>query len=172
MLFSGRIFEGSATTMLSSLDTVSSLSEDTLLWPGRKLFCVWVCVSSVVTRFMQGHTSSSFFRGVWGCFLFCCGHGCNCFLSVVWPPLRSWVCRGQPFVCRWGGATEHCQGEQVPVGAAAARPEVVHGEGNTLFWFFFYTVSVWLPVVPEPAHSVCWRCLCVVCYLFSLQCVS
>lgn len=42
LLLSGRMFEGSATTMLSSLDTVSSLSEDTLLWPGRKLFSVFV----------------------------------------------------------------------------------------------------------------------------------
>ncbi|CAG01852.1 unnamed protein product, partial [Tetraodon nigroviridis] len=33
LLFPGRMFEGSAATMLSSLDTVSSLSEDTLLWP-------------------------------------------------------------------------------------------------------------------------------------------
>lgn len=40
LFFSGRMFEGSATTMLSSLDTVSSLSEDTLLWPGRKHFSV------------------------------------------------------------------------------------------------------------------------------------
>lgn len=42
LLLSGRMFEGSATTMLSSLDTVSALSEDTLLWPGRKLFSVFV----------------------------------------------------------------------------------------------------------------------------------
>ncbi|XP_061782596.1 probable hydrolase PNKD [Nerophis lumbriciformis] len=32
----GRMFEGSATTMLSSLDTVSSLNDDTLLWPGHE----------------------------------------------------------------------------------------------------------------------------------------
>ncbi|XP_051937475.1 probable hydrolase PNKD [Hippocampus zosterae] len=32
----GRIFEGSATTMLSSLDTVGSLNDDTLLWPGHE----------------------------------------------------------------------------------------------------------------------------------------
>ncbi|XP_072301271.1 probable hydrolase PNKD [Eucyclogobius newberryi] len=32
----GRMFEGTATTMLSSLDTVGSLSEDTLLWPGHE----------------------------------------------------------------------------------------------------------------------------------------
>ncbi|KAM3608469.1 uncharacterized protein V6R79_026171 [Siganus canaliculatus] len=32
----GRMFEGSATTMLSSLDTVTSLSDDTLLWPGHE----------------------------------------------------------------------------------------------------------------------------------------
>ncbi|KAF7216130.1 probable hydrolase PNKD [Nothobranchius furzeri] len=32
----GRMFEGSSTTMLSSLDTVSSLSDDTLLWPGHE----------------------------------------------------------------------------------------------------------------------------------------
>ncbi|KAJ8255275.1 hypothetical protein GJAV_G00203040 [Gymnothorax javanicus] len=32
----GRMFEGSATVMLSSLDTVSSLSDDTLLWPGHE----------------------------------------------------------------------------------------------------------------------------------------
>lgn len=30
----GRMFEGNATTMLSSLDTVGSLSDETLLWPG------------------------------------------------------------------------------------------------------------------------------------------
>lgn len=30
------MFEGSATTMLSSLDTVGSLSDDTLLWPGHE----------------------------------------------------------------------------------------------------------------------------------------
>ena len=33
----GRMFEGSATTMLSSLDTVGCLSDDTLLWPGRNI---------------------------------------------------------------------------------------------------------------------------------------
>uniref|UniRef100_UPI0037E70018 probable hydrolase PNKD isoform X2 n=1 Tax=Semicossyphus pulcher TaxID=241346 RepID=UPI0037E70018 len=32
----GRMFEGSPTTMLSSLDTVASLSDDTLLWPGHE----------------------------------------------------------------------------------------------------------------------------------------
>ncbi|XP_008327114.1 putative hydrolase PNKD [Cynoglossus semilaevis] len=32
----GRMFEGSATTMLSSLDTVASLSDETLLWPGHE----------------------------------------------------------------------------------------------------------------------------------------
>ncbi|XP_067113254.1 probable hydrolase PNKD isoform X1 [Osmerus mordax] len=32
----GRMFEGSATTMLSSLDTVGSLSDETLLWPGHE----------------------------------------------------------------------------------------------------------------------------------------
>ncbi|KAM9710112.1 putative hydrolase PNKD [Menidia menidia] len=32
----GRMFEGSATTMLSSLDTVGTLSDDTLLWPGHE----------------------------------------------------------------------------------------------------------------------------------------
>ncbi|KAM9803219.1 putative hydrolase PNKD [Syngnathus typhle] len=32
----GRMFEGSATTMLSSLNTVGSLSDDTLLWPGHE----------------------------------------------------------------------------------------------------------------------------------------
>ncbi|XP_030638371.1 putative hydrolase PNKD [Chanos chanos] len=32
----GRMFEGSATTMLSSLDTVGSLNDDTLLWPGHE----------------------------------------------------------------------------------------------------------------------------------------
>ncbi|KAG9340803.1 hypothetical protein AGOR_G00071380 [Albula goreensis] len=32
----GRMFEGSATMMLSSLDTVSCLSDDTLLWPGHE----------------------------------------------------------------------------------------------------------------------------------------
>ncbi|XP_014874630.1 putative hydrolase PNKD [Poecilia latipinna] len=32
----GRMFEGNATTMLSSLDTVGSLSDDTLLWPGHE----------------------------------------------------------------------------------------------------------------------------------------
>ncbi|XP_068185419.1 probable hydrolase PNKD [Antennarius striatus] len=32
----GRMFEGSATTMLSSLDMVASLSDDTLLWPGHE----------------------------------------------------------------------------------------------------------------------------------------
>ncbi|XP_056145412.1 probable hydrolase PNKD [Lampris incognitus] len=32
----GRMFEGSAITMLSSLDTVGSLSDDTLLWPGHE----------------------------------------------------------------------------------------------------------------------------------------
>ncbi|XP_035031270.1 probable hydrolase PNKD [Hippoglossus stenolepis] len=32
----GRMFEGNATTMLSSLDTVSALSDDTLLWPGHE----------------------------------------------------------------------------------------------------------------------------------------
>lgn len=33
----GRMFEGSALTMLSSLDTVGSLSDETLLWPGREM---------------------------------------------------------------------------------------------------------------------------------------
>uniref|UniRef100_A0A3Q4ARZ3 Metallo-beta-lactamase domain-containing protein n=1 Tax=Mola mola TaxID=94237 RepID=A0A3Q4ARZ3_MOLML len=32
----GRMFEGNATSMLSSLDTVASLSDDTLLWPGHE----------------------------------------------------------------------------------------------------------------------------------------
>ncbi|XP_006636373.2 probable hydrolase PNKD [Lepisosteus oculatus] len=32
----GRIFEGNASTMLSSLDVVGSLSDDTLLWPGHE----------------------------------------------------------------------------------------------------------------------------------------
>ncbi|KPP67335.1 hypothetical protein Z043_114087 [Scleropages formosus] len=32
----GRMFEGSASTMLSSLDTVVSLSDSTLLWPGHE----------------------------------------------------------------------------------------------------------------------------------------
>ncbi|XP_075895931.1 putative hydrolase PNKD [Nelusetta ayraudi] len=32
----GRMFEGNATTMLSSLDMVASLSDDTLLWPGHE----------------------------------------------------------------------------------------------------------------------------------------
>uniref|UniRef100_A0A4W4HFD9 PNKD metallo-beta-lactamase domain containing n=1 Tax=Electrophorus electricus TaxID=8005 RepID=A0A4W4HFD9_ELEEL len=32
----GRMFEGTASTMLSSLDTVSSLNDDTLLWPGHE----------------------------------------------------------------------------------------------------------------------------------------
>lgn len=53
------MFEGSATTMLSSLDTVGSLSDDTLLWPGRKIFtvvrdsnkCVSVCHVDVVWMF-------------------------------------------------------------------------------------------------------------------------
>lgn len=30
----GRTFEGTAETMLSSLDTVLDLGDDTLLWPG------------------------------------------------------------------------------------------------------------------------------------------
>ncbi|KTG00695.1 hypothetical protein cypCar_00025281 [Cyprinus carpio] len=32
----GRMFEGNASTMLSSLDTVGSLNDDTLLWPGHE----------------------------------------------------------------------------------------------------------------------------------------
>ncbi|KTG40260.1 hypothetical protein cypCar_00005507 [Cyprinus carpio] len=32
----GRMFEGNASTMLSSLDTVGSLNDETLLWPGKK----------------------------------------------------------------------------------------------------------------------------------------
>ncbi|MCI4375775.1 hypothetical protein PGIGA_G00113060 [Pangasianodon gigas] len=32
----GRMFEGTASTMLSSLDTVGSLKDDTLLWPGHE----------------------------------------------------------------------------------------------------------------------------------------
>ncbi|XP_068615096.1 probable hydrolase PNKD [Brachionichthys hirsutus] len=32
----GRMFEGNATTMLSSLNVVASLSDDTLLWPGHE----------------------------------------------------------------------------------------------------------------------------------------
>lgn len=32
----GRMFEGVATTMLSSLDTVASLNDNTLLWPGHE----------------------------------------------------------------------------------------------------------------------------------------
>ena len=31
----GRTFEGTAETMLSSLDTVLGLGDDTLLWPGK-----------------------------------------------------------------------------------------------------------------------------------------
>lgn len=126
------MFEGSAITMLSSLDTVSSLSEDTLLWPGRKPFCVY----SVVARFMQGHTSRSL-SGVYGdvsnssmgmgVIIFC--------LLAGWLSLRSWVCRGEPTVCSWGRAAQHCQGKQVPVGAAAARPKALHSENDALFFF-------------------------------------
>ncbi|XP_059427420.1 LOW QUALITY PROTEIN: probable hydrolase PNKD [Carassius carassius] len=32
----GRMFEGNASTMLTSLDTVGSLNDDTLLWPGHE----------------------------------------------------------------------------------------------------------------------------------------
>lgn len=53
------------------------------------------------------------------------------FACVHWLSLRSWVCRGQPAVCCWGWAMQCCQGKQVSVGAAAARPEAVHGENDT-----------------------------------------
>lgn len=43
---------------------------------------------------------------------------------------RSWVCGGQPAVCGWGGASELHPGEQIPVGAAAAQPEAVHGKSD------------------------------------------
>lgn len=63
-----------------------------------------------------------------------CGHTCWCrFCACVpWLPPRSWVCRGQSAVCCWGGATQRCQGKQVSVGAAAARPEAVHGENDAV----------------------------------------
>ena len=35
MTLPGRTFEGTAETMLSSLDTVLGLGDDTLLWPGK-----------------------------------------------------------------------------------------------------------------------------------------
>ena len=34
-IFAGRMFEGSASTMLSSLTKVADLPEDTLVWPGK-----------------------------------------------------------------------------------------------------------------------------------------
>lgn len=49
-----------------------------------------------------------------------------------WLPLRSWVCRGESAVCCRGGATQRCQGRQVSVGAAAARPGAVHGENDAV----------------------------------------
>lgn len=63
-----------------------------------------------------------------------CGHTCWCrfCVCVPWLPPRSWVCRGQSAICCWGGATQCCQGKQVSVGAAAARPETVHGENDAV----------------------------------------
>lgn len=52
-------------------------------------------------------------------------------LCVHWLLLRSWVCGGQPAVCCRGWAAQRCQGKQVSVGDAAARPEAVHGENDT-----------------------------------------
>jgi len=64
------MFEGNASTMLSSLDTVGSLNDDTLLWPGMKTlffyslftrevvhqsqFCLWV----ICFMFQTVHTLS------------------------------------------------------------------------------------------------------------------
>jgi len=57
------MFEGSATTMLSSLDTVASLSDDTLLWPGRFLcdldaavLVVWMCCCGCMSV-LYGHAA-------------------------------------------------------------------------------------------------------------------
>lgn len=50
------------------------------------------------------------------------------YFCVHWLSPRSWVCRGQPTVRCGSWASQRCQGEQISVGAAAARPEAVHGE--------------------------------------------
>ncbi|XP_068102172.1 probable hydrolase PNKD [Hyperolius riggenbachi] len=44
----GRMFEGSAETMLSSLDTVASLNDSTLLWPGHEYAMDNLAFSAVV----------------------------------------------------------------------------------------------------------------------------
>lgn len=56
-------------------------------------------------------------------------------LCVRWLSFRSRVCRGQPPVCGRSRAAQHGQRKQMPVGAAAARPEAVHGEHNVLLSF-------------------------------------
>lgn len=68
------------------------------------------------------------------------------FLCVHWLSRRSWVCRGQPAVCCWGWAAQHSQGKQISVGAAAARPEAVHGEND---------VSPLLCLSSEPSQDSC-----------------
>lgn len=68
------------------------------------------------------------------------------FLCVHWLSRRSWVCRRQPAVCCWGWAAQHSQGKQISVGAAAARPEAVHGEND---------VSPLLCLSSEPSQDSC-----------------
>ena len=127
--------------MLSSLDTVSSLSDETLLWPGRKVFSVVkVCQCSWFEWFDFNTLTDPWSQAIKDCM----GTSAECKrLSVVmcvgmifdfcvpWLSLRSWVCRGQPAVCCWGWAAQRCQGKQISVGAAAERPEAVHGENDT-----------------------------------------
>lgn len=163
------MFEGSATTMLSSLDTVGSLTDDTLLWPGRRIFsvvwfsvkkimfvcCGWSCgfnMSLLLKKSVLSIYSQTIRTG-------CIGNSLVCrllsmvihvavifFLCVHWLSRRSWVCRGQPAVCCWGWTAQHSQGKQISVGAAAARPEAVHGEND---------VSPLLCLSSEPSQDSC-----------------
>lgn len=51
----GRTFEGTAETMLSSLDTVLGLEDDTLLWPGEvlPLLPAFTLLKSAHTQFLS-----------------------------------------------------------------------------------------------------------------------
>lgn len=89
------------------------------------------------------------------------------YFCVHWLSLRSWVCRGQPAVCCWGWATQRCQGKQISVGAAAARPEAVHGENDispllclssTPSQKGFMLSSTW-----EEGLITCLQCMCCQC---------
>lgn len=89
------------------------------------------------------------------------------YFCVCWLSLRSWVCRGQPAVCCWGWATQRCQGKQISVGAAAARPEAVHGENDASPWLCLSSTPSQKGFVLSSSWDVglitCLQCACCQC---------